>query len=471
MIVWSNNIMIFSVLLSILVFGLLWISSPFFYGGLSPVCSSDCNPLTSILPVFGNKIILFGIGTYVWLFLMTFFIKIVRDKKLVLITLAGFLSATCIGIGLALYQWLVLREFCSFCFITHSTTLLATALFYRYVNIESQHSNMNWPKAFEVTLIAFAVASFVSVAFYVNFPSRDAVPQQKEIGKIGNKTITLDLLDKNGSREIEPLNEALYKYRKQALEYLMLQEAANADNTSLFGYLKSKVGEDLPLNPDEKRAVIVNPNNEDLFKLTIERIHFYGSPSLYFSLVRNLSQENQLALPKPGFDPIKVRDNSRGSYVKGKRSAPIKIIKFSDFDCPACQYAYQQLESLYQAYPDKISIEFRNYPLPNHQNAKIKARAAFCAGKQDKFWEAAEHLFANQKSIRANNLIQHMQSIGVNVDSLQSCMSNEKTSDAIEQDIEEGNRIHVMATPTLIINGKLYKGYPGNGVIQSLLAQ
>lgn len=80
-------------------------------------------------------------------------------------------------------------------------------------------------------------------------------------------------------------------------------------------------------------------------------------------------------------------------YVKGSKDAKIKIMEYTDFECPYCNRAFPTIEALLTKYGDKISLEYRSYPLPFHSSAKKAAEAALCAGDQGKFWEMHDKMF------------------------------------------------------------------------------
>lgn len=80
-------------------------------------------------------------------------------------------------------------------------------------------------------------------------------------------------------------------------------------------------------------------------------------------------------------------------YVKGSKDAKIKIMEYTDFECPYCNRAFPTIEALLSKYGDKISLEYRSFPLPFHADAQKAAEAALCAGEQGKFWELHDRIF------------------------------------------------------------------------------
>lgn len=80
-------------------------------------------------------------------------------------------------------------------------------------------------------------------------------------------------------------------------------------------------------------------------------------------------------------------------YIKGNKDAKIKMMEYTDFECPYCNKAFPTIEALLAKYGDKISLEYRSFPLPFHPDAQKAAEAALCAGDQGKFWEMHDKMF------------------------------------------------------------------------------
>lgn len=80
-------------------------------------------------------------------------------------------------------------------------------------------------------------------------------------------------------------------------------------------------------------------------------------------------------------------------YIKGSKDAKIKIMEYTDFECPYCNRAFPTIEALLAKYGNNISLEYRSYPLPFHADAQKSAEASLCAGEQGKFWEMHDKMF------------------------------------------------------------------------------
>jgi protein-disulfide isomerase len=80
-------------------------------------------------------------------------------------------------------------------------------------------------------------------------------------------------------------------------------------------------------------------------------------------------------------------------YIKGGENATIKIVEYTDFECPYCNRSFPTIEALLKKYGEKISMEYKSFPLAFHADAQKAAEAALCAGEQGKFWEMHDEMF------------------------------------------------------------------------------
>lgn len=89
-------------------------------------------------------------------------------------------------------------------------------------------------------------------------------------------------------------------------------------------------------------------------------------------------------------------------WVRGPQDAPVTLVVYSDFQCQPCRELAETLAELQEKYPDELRVVFRHYPLigtpklPVNDKAAQAAVAAEAAGRQGKFWEMHDLLFAAQ---------------------------------------------------------------------------
>ena len=138
-------------------------------------------------------------------------------------------------------------------------------------------------------------------------------------------------------------------------------------------------------------------------------------------------------------------DLSNATYV---------IIQFSDYECPYCAQASPIVTQILKKYPQQIALVQKDYPLPQHQNARLAAVAARCAGKQGKYWEMANLLFSNQQNLQKQNLLVIAKNANLNMVDFSGCLNGDEFDSVIDENFKEGMALKIAGTPTFII-GKL----------------
>ena len=151
------------------------------------------------------------------------------------------------------------------------------------------------------------------------------------------------------------------------------------------------------------------------------------------------------------------------SHSKGSLQAPVKIIEYMDFQCPACANGAHLLENFINNNPDKFYLEVKYYPLDMHLHAMRAARYAECAGRQGKFWPMYDLLFKEQSTwaplLNAEPVFGEMtKTIKLDPKKLEQCLVDPTINNRILKDKEKGKTQEVKSTPTYFINNKMLVG-------------
>ncbi len=174
------------------------------------------------------------------------------------------------------------------------------------------------------------------------------------------------------------------------------------------------------------------------------------------------NQEKLLKSVKPGrpsVDVNKVHDIPIGnSPVKGDVKAAITIFEFSDFQCPYCAKLQPTLRQVLDAYPGKVKLVFKNFPLSFHKQAKNAAKASHAAGEQGKYWEMHDKIFEKYNKLTEESFAEFATQLGLDSNKFAADYGSNKYDSQIKQDMQLASKVGVRGTPTLFINGKLQKG-------------
>ena len=178
----------------------------------------------------------------------------------------------------------------------------------------------------------------------------------------------------------------------------------------------------------------------------------------------------------PSEDFNKVYNIDIGSSpINGKKDAPITIVEFTDLQCPFCARFYPPLKEVLKAYPDKVKVVVKNFPLSFHPNARPAAKLALAANEQGKYYEMIDLLLQNGADASEAKAKEYAKTLNLNQDRL---IKDLKAKDAeyekrINDDTALGGQVDVQGTPTFFINGKKTMARDFNGYkteIDKLLA-
>lgn len=164
-----------------------------------------------------------------------------------------------------------------------------------------------------------------------------------------------------------------------------------------------------------------------------------------------------LSRPVPTLTLSKETLIPASAHTKGNKDAKVYLVEYSDFQCPACGAFAPVVESLAEKQKDNLLVAYRHYPLPLHQFAVPAALAAEAAGAQNKFWEAAKYLFANQDKFSPSFWDTMATDIGLDTAQFTQDIKAQTGKAAIDQDLAQATALKLSGTPTFFLNGALLK--------------
>lgn len=150
--------------------------------------------------------------------------------------------------------------------------------------------------------------------------------------------------------------------------------------------------------------------------------------------------------------------------VRGPASAPVKLVEYSDFQCPSCRAVQTDIQELFKNYPGKIQLTFRHYPLTSHKWSIYAHQAAECMNAQGKFWPFHDKVYEKQLEWSSGLtppieiLARYAQECGANMNVFSACMADGAVTRAIYAEKEEGNIRQVNATPTFFLGEERFVG-------------
>ena len=181
-----------------------------------------------------------------------------------------------------------------------------------------------------------------------------------------------------------------------------------------------------------------------------------------------------VALSKRGGNAVKPIDPNlkpvaTSGYTLGNANAPVEVLEFADFECPACAVFANVTE------PDVrtklvntglIKVRFFDFTVTDiHRNSVVASRAAACANESGKFWEMHDIIFMNQDrwsteatSKPAAMMVDFAKQIGLDAGAFSACLESGRHDAEILAHKLEAEKFKVGSTPSFVIGGNLVEG-------------
>ena len=150
-----------------------------------------------------------------------------------------------------------------------------------------------------------------------------------------------------------------------------------------------------------------------------------------------------------------------GAASTGPDDAKVVVVEFGDFECPVCRQFDQMLHAVMPKYP-QVRFVFKDFPLQQiHPWSMTGALAGRCAlqKSQDVFWKLHDAIYREQDShLTPDNAFARLEELakqaGLDTDTYEACMADQKTKEVVQKSIDEGHDLDVNATPTIFVNGR-----------------
>jgi predicted DsbA family dithiol-disulfide isomerase len=313
---------------------------------------------------------------------------------------------------------------------------------------------------------AFVVVCTIILAFATAVTAL-AQDEQTVLATIGDIVITQREVDESVGSRIFPLQQQLYALRKVALDNLilkyLLEREAKRKNISVEELRKKLM--DGPVNISRGEVETAYQQNSSFFAMMSpdearERLRLdletQGRMKNYRAGLENLRGAYPIVVKL--FPPVTTSATQDiGSPATGSSSPLITIVEFSDFQCPFCASVQPILRQVLQEYAGAVKLVFKHLPLDIHRNAMSAARAAYCAGRQERFWQYHDALF-DAKTLSAESYNRLAQSLGLNLQTFQSCLNSIDSLNAITSDVEFARSLKIESTPSFVINNRIVSG-------------
>jgi protein-disulfide isomerase len=153
-------------------------------------------------------------------------------------------------------------------------------------------------------------------------------------------------------------------------------------------------------------------------------------------------------------------------YDRGDPRAPIVMVEFSDFGCPYCaRHAQETLPALERQFiaTGKLFYKYVPFVMGMFPNGERAARAAECAGEQERFWPMHDSVYAHQRDWKRGGdpdavLTGLARRVASDAAQWTACYAGDRRGDRTRAANAAARRLGVRVTPTFFIDGQLVEG-------------
>ena len=205
-----------------------------------------------------------------------------------------------------------------------------------------------------------------------------------------------------------------------------------------------------------------NPTNPELEKQVLQILR--DNPEAIIESVQAYQQEQQQQRQASQQEILQQFKNNPQEQIGdsptlGSTAQKIVLFEFSDFQCPFCAQAKENLKEFMDKHQDRVTLVFKHLPLTRiHPQAIPAAKAAWAAQQQEKFWEYHDALFEQQNRLGEELYLEIANNLDLDIDKFNSDRQSEAATTSIETDVKLAQKIGVSGTPFFIMNGETFSG-------------
>lgn len=198
--------------------------------------------------------------------------------------------------------------------------------------------------------------------------------------------------------------------------------------------------------------------------ISISLVYSAGKKSQSDNLTGNLGNQSREFVPKSVAVDLRPVDES--DHIRGNKSAKVKVVEYSDLECPFCKRFHSVMQQVLAIYGDKVAWVYRHFPIDElHPRARKEAEATECAnelGGNDKFWAYVDRVFEISplnNQLDPNQLPQIAKDVGLDQSKFEKCLASGKYASKVSADVTDAEKIGARGTPYSIVigsNGKTF---------------
>ncbi len=165
---------------------------------------------------------------------------------------------------------------------------------------------------------------------------------------------------------------------------------------------------------------------------------------------------------------------SSSDHILGNPNAPVKIVEYSDLECPFCKQFHATLHQAMNEFgaSGQVAWIYRQFPIASlHSKAPNEAEASECAnelGGNDVFWKYIDQVFQltnSNNSLDPAELPIIAQNLGLDVTKFNACLVSQRYAQKIADEIQNAADTGGQGTPWTIVVASNGQKFPLQGAV------
>ncbi len=286
------------------------------------------------------------------------------------------------------------------------------------------------------------------------------------LAKLDGQPITEEEVRKVSGAGLARAEAQLYEARREGVENVLedrlLTAEATSQKTTKEELIKKRVADKINVTDaeiqkfyNEKKSQMGGKGIEEM-KVNIRGyLQREKYQQVYGELIAKLKKKSDLEIL---IHPPKVEIDEGDAPAMGPKDAPIRLVEFTDYQCPFCSRARPTINQVLGTYKGKVRYVLKDFPLSFHRESEKAHEAAHCAGEQGKYWELNKKIWDNQKSIKPEDLKKYATELKLNTAKFNECLDSGKFQELVQTNQQQGEQLGVSGTPAFFVNGRMISG-------------
>ncbi len=147
---------------------------------------------------------------------------------------------------------------------------------------------------------------------------------------------------------------------------------------------------------------------------------------------------------------------TESEQMLGNPGATTTIVEFMDLSCARCLTLHATIKDFVTKHPQAMRVVWKDDVKPGiFSNYTLAHQAAFCAGKQNKFWEFMDMAIANKNNLLEPGLKKIATDLNLNIEPWWQCSNSAETKQAVADSVLLADQLGIKSLPAIFVNNKL----------------